>query len=125
MTRVLIPTYPEDLHAEEVALALEDRGHEAVLWCGTDFPTLQTGSIDVRGGEVGWEISGPGLEGGRPPFDVVWMRRPTPPVLPPDLHPGDVPVARRECRDFLDGLYHLAAPEAFWVNPSRPAPAPS
>jgi glutathione synthase/RimK-type ligase-like ATP-grasp enzyme len=45
------------------------------------------------------------------------MRRPTPPVLPPNLHPGDVPVARRECRDFLDGLYHLAAPEAFWVNP--------
>ena len=69
--RVLIPTYPEDLHVEEVALALEDRGHEAVLWCGTDFPTLQTGSIDVRGGEMGWEISGPGLEGGRPPFDVV------------------------------------------------------
>jgi glutathione synthase/RimK-type ligase-like ATP-grasp enzyme len=117
MTRVLIPTYPEDLHAEEVALALEDRGYEAVLWCGTDFPTLQTGSIDVRGGEVAWEISGPDLEGGRPPFDVVWMRRPTPPVLPPDLHPGDLPVARRECRDFLDGLYHLAAPEAFWVNP--------
>jgi glutathione synthase/RimK-type ligase-like ATP-grasp enzyme len=117
MTRALIPTYPEDLHAEEVALALEDRGHEAVLWCGTDFPTLQTGSIDVRGGEMGWEISGPDLEGGRPPFDVVWMRRPTPPVLPPDLHPGDVAVVRRECRDFLDGLYHLAAPEAFWVNP--------
>ena len=117
MARVLIPTYPEDLHAEEVALALEDCGHEAVLWCGTDFPTLQTGSIEVRGGAVGWEISGPGLEGGRPPFDVVWMRRPTPPVLPPDLHPGDVPVARRECRDFLDGLYHLAAPDAFWVNP--------
>jgi len=117
MTRVLIPTFPEDLHAEEVALALEGRGHEAVLWCGTDFPTLQTGSIDIRGVEMGWEISGPGLEGGCPPFDVVWMRRPTPPVLPPDLHPGDVPVARRECRDFLDGLYHLAAPEAFWVNP--------
>lgn len=117
MARILIPTYPQDMHAFEVALALEDRGHEAVLWHGSDFPTLASASIEIRGERLDWEIAGPDLDGGRPPFDVVWHRRPTPPVLPEDLHPGDRPVAKRECQAFLEGLYHLAAPDAFWVNP--------
>jgi hypothetical protein len=115
--RVLIPTYPQDVHAAEIALALEDQGHEAVLWCGGDFPTRQSAAIEIRDGGISLEMAGPDLEGGRPPFDVVWLRRPTPAVLPSDLHPGDLPVARRECRDFLAGLYHLVAPDAFWVNP--------
>jgi hypothetical protein len=117
MTRILIPTYPRDAHAMEVALALADRGHEAVLWNGSDFPTRQSASIDIQGGQVSWEISGPGLDAGRPPFDVVWFRRPTPAVLPPDMHPGDLPVAQRECRHLLRGLYQLVGPDAFWVNP--------
>lgn len=117
MKRVLISTFPKDIHAEEVALALEEQGHEAVLWYGSDFPTVQSATLDFRGGEVDWEISGPGLAGARRPFDTVWLRRPTPAALPADMHPGDLPVARRECRDFLRGLYHLAAPDAFWVNP--------
>lgn len=33
------------------------------------------------------------------------------------MHPGDLPVARRECRHLLRSLYQLASPEAFWVNP--------
>jgi hypothetical protein len=101
----------------EVALALADRGHEAVLWNGSDFPTRQSASIDIQGGQVAWEISGPGLDGGRPPFDVVWFRRPTPAVLPAEIHPGDLPVAQRECRHLLRGLYQLVGPKAFWVNP--------
>lgn len=122
MARILIPTYPKDVHALEVALALEDRRHEPVLWYGSDFPAVQSASISLRGEEMDWEISGPGMAKEQPPFDGVWLRRVTPPVLPRDLHPGDRPVAERECSDFLGGLYHLAAPEAFWVNPlaSRP-----
>jgi len=117
MPRYLIPTEPRDLHAIEVALALEARGAEPVLWLGADFPTLLAGSIDIRGGRAGWELRGAGLGSAHPPFDGVWMRRPTPPVLPADLHPADRPVAERETREFVSGLYHLAAPEAFWVNP--------
>ena len=115
--RYLIPTYPSDVHAVEVALVLEERGHEAVLWHGSDFPTLQSASVDFRGGEMDWEIAGLDLDGVRPPFEGVWYRRPTPPVLPSTLHPADRDVARRECDDFVAGLYLLAAPDAFWVNP--------
>lgn len=116
--RVLIPTYPMDAHAFEVALVLEERGHEAVLWHGSDFPTRAGASLDLRGDRpVGWEIEGPELPPTHPPFDVVWLRRPTPAVLPATLHPGDRPVAERECREFVGGLFHLAAPDAFWVNP--------
>ena len=120
--RFLIVTYPREFHSLEIAQALEDRGHEVVLWYGSDFPTVQSASIDIRDGRTAWELRGPGLEAGRPPFDVVWFRRPTPPVFPKTLHPGDLPVARRETQDFLGGLYHLTAPGAFWVNPlsSRP-----
>lgn len=115
-SRILIPTYPGDIHAVEVALALADLGHKAHLWYGSDFPTQQTASIDIRGTEVGWEVTGPELDACGP-FDVMWMRRPTPPVFPETLHPSDLPVAKREWQDFLGGLYHLAAPDAFWVNP--------
>lgn len=119
MSRVLIPTYPKDVHAVEVGLALEARGHEALLWYGSDFPSLQSASVEIRDGDgkLDWEVNGGDQERIRPPFDVVWLRRPTPAVFPKDMHPADLPVARREARDFLAGLFHLAAPEAFWVNP--------
>jgi hypothetical protein len=120
--RILIPTHPGDPHATEVALALQERGHEAVRWFGSDFPTLQSASIELRQGRFHWDVQGPDLAGCEPPFDIVWMRRPTPAVLPEGLHPGDVPVARRECQEFLGGLYPLAAPEAFWVNPLESHP---
>jgi hypothetical protein len=117
MPRYLITTEPRDLHAIEVALALEARGAEPILWFGADFPTLLAGSITVRDGHVGWELRGDGLPATRPPFDGVWLRRPTSPVLPASLHPSDRPVAEREVREFVPGLYRLASPEAFWVNP--------
>lgn len=117
MARYLITSEPRDVHAAEVALALEARGAEPLLWFGADFPTLLAGSIDVRDGRVGWELRGVDLPAARPPFDGVWLRRPTAPVLPASLHPADRPMAEREVRELVAGLYLLAAPDAFWVNP--------
>jgi glutathione synthase/RimK-type ligase-like ATP-grasp enzyme len=121
--RVLIPTHPGDVHAVEISLVLQEQGHEVVRWYGSDFPTLQSASVELSQQTFEWELRGPGLtSGGVPPFEVVWMRRPTPPVLPEGLHPSDVLVARRECLEFQSSLYQLVAPQAFWVNPleSRP-----
>jgi len=121
MTRALILTFPEDIHATEVALALGDMGHEAVLWYGADFPSRQTASIRIEGGEVRWEARGEGLDVplGGPPFDVVWFRRPSPPDLPEEeLHPGDRKMARQECETFIEGLWRVVVPPgALEVNP--------
>ncbi len=117
MARLVIATYPDDVHAVEVALALDDLGHDVVLWHGGDFPTLQAASLAIDGRGARWDASGPELALGSGAIDAVWYRRPTRPALPGGLHPGDLPVAQRECEDFVDGLWHLAAPQAFWVNP--------
>jgi hypothetical protein len=117
MSRYLIATEPRDLHAAEVALALEAQGAEAVCWFGADMPTRLAGSIGLAGGGVEWELRGETGPAARQPFDGVWMRRPAPPVLPAGLHPADRPVAERELREHIAGLYWLAAADAFWVNP--------
>lgn len=118
MTRVLIPTYLDDIHATAVAIVLRAKGHEPILWHGADLPTRQQSSISVspRGG-LSWDVSGPGLDLAGDRFDVVWWRRPTLPVLPEDLHSGDRHIARRTCAAHLDALWELVAPDAFWVNP--------
>ena len=117
MARVLIASYPDDVHAVEVALALRDLGHAAQLWHGADFPARQTASLRLDGPNLHWQASGPELELAQAAFDTIWYRRPTPPVLPVELDPADRPVAQRECEDFVEGLWHLLAPDAFWVNP--------
>jgi glutathione synthase/RimK-type ligase-like ATP-grasp enzyme len=120
MTRVLIASYPDDIHATIVAEALQARGHEAVLWHGADFPTLQHASVSISDhDETSWEVWGPSLQmTSSSAFDVVWQRRPVfDPVLPSTMHPGDRIVAQRECSTFTRNLWHLLSPQSFWVNP--------
>lgn len=117
MVRILVPSFVEDLHAVEVALALGERGHEVVLWPGADFPTRQVGSLEFADGGLRWDVQGVDLQLDGRPFDVVWYRRAIPPTLPRGMHPGDRPVAQRECDDFVAGMWRLIAPDAFWVNP--------
>ncbi len=120
MSRVLIPTHVDDVHAIAVAAALRKEGHEVALWHGADYPSRQVASISVSEEEgMRWYIEGPEIALDNEPFDVVWMRRPTQPVLPLDseLHPGDRHVAERECGRFYRSLWLMIAPDAFWVNP--------
>lgn len=121
MTRVLIPTYRDDIHATVVGLALERLGHRALLWHGADFPTRQAATMTVSvEEEMRWEVRGEDLAlAGDEPVDVVWNRRPSQPVLPADLPipEGDRYVARREAVAFDRALWPLVAPDAFWINP--------
>lgn len=120
MARIFIPTHLDDMHAVAVAVALERSGHDVSLWHGSDFPSRQVASIAVSEEEgLRWHIEGPGIALDGEPFDIVWLRRPTQPVLPPDgdLHPGDRHIAERECGRFYGSLWQMIAPDAFWVNP--------
>lgn len=117
MVRVLIPTYGGDVHATAVAVALERKGHQAVLWHATDFPSRQVASIRITQSGHGWEVRGTDLHEVEGTFDVVWFRRPTYPVLPEALEPGDRKAAQRACDAFYRAIWQLVAPNAFWVNP--------
>ncbi|HSS50174.1 MAG TPA: hypothetical protein VLX28_14645 [Thermoanaerobaculia bacterium] len=122
MTSVLIMTEPMDFHAYAVAEALRRKGIEAVLWHGTDFPGRQRASVWVDREGFDLEISGPEIALRQARFDTVWNRRPSDPVLPDHLHPADRVPARRDCQHFVWALWHLIAPDAFWVNPLSPIP---
>ena len=116
--KVLIPTETDDSHAKVVARALEQRGHQVHLWYASDLPVRQALSLTFDGSRptaavriAGDEISAEG------PFDVVWLRRATQPMLPADMHPGDREFATEEWTRFLRGAWQVLAPDAFWVNP--------
>ena len=115
--RVLIHTQVGDVHAKVVQRALTTLGHEAVLWYGADLPQQATASVAIDpGGEVNLMLSGPDgpLHG---PFDRVWLRRRSRPVLPEDMHAGDRTFSALEWRQMGQGIALHLAPDAFWVNP--------
>jgi hypothetical protein len=119
MAKILIPTYNPDIHATAVEWALGVKGQKCVRWCVNDFPTRLRGSITVgNASKLKTDIYGANLEHGdlERGCDVVWLRRPVPPYLPDGMHPGDKIIAERECREFLRGVLHTVAPDAFWVN---------
>lgn len=78
MTRVLIPTFPEDLHATEAALALADPGIGLCSGTAPNFPTCQTATVrfDADGESRGARGKGLDLAAGKPPFEVIWFRHP-------------------------------------------------
>ena len=115
MVNVLIPTKPDDLHAIYVKLALEKKGHAAVLWYTGDYPSQQTHSFELKKNNIDWRSSVEQLQNIQ--FDVVWLRRPVKPVLPESLHPEDYENAKKENSMFYQTIWHVIAPQAIWINP--------
>lgn len=118
MTHVLIPTVASDLHAAAVILALRRKGHRATPVFGCDLPTRQVVSLRLSG------MAPPAVSIADDTgvltvadVDTVWLRRPAPPVLPDDMHPGDRQIAARELESFARATWSLLAPDAFWVSP--------
>lgn len=116
-SKILILTEPGDTHAYAVALALERKGAQAVLWHTTDFPTKATESIVFTQERMRVRLRGPGLDLSDFDFGVVWHRRPAYVLEESELHPADRKFAELECYIFRRSLLNLVAPRAFWVNP--------
>lgn len=116
---ILIPTYIEDVHALAIANGLTRCGHEPLLWFGADFPNKMEASFFVSMESFGlYEFGGPNLslDEAKNCIDVVWFRRPTPPVLSPDVHPHDIEFANNEATIFYNSIWLNIADSAFWVN---------
>jgi hypothetical protein len=116
--KVLILTEAKDIHAIAVAQALEQKGAEVTLWATSDFPTRSDESVryDAQG-RRDIRLCGADLHLENPVFDTVWRRRPAYVVDRSSLHPADWAFAVGECGMFRRSLFHLIAPDAFWVNP--------
>jgi glutathione synthase/RimK-type ligase-like ATP-grasp enzyme len=117
VTRILIPTMVGDDHARAVSCACNTRGYTPVRWFTADYPTRQTSSFHFDGdGRMSWTMTGSELTLFDHGFEVVWLRRPVPPVLPPTLHPDDVCTASTENMAYFKSLFYTLAENARWIN---------
>lgn len=116
MINLLIPTMPNDTHAIYVHLAIQQKGHNSLLWQTADFPTLQMHSFEFNNKELHWAAHGPNFSIQNQFFDVVWYRRPRPPLLSNKLHQDDRKSSKKENRALFNSFWHIIAPDALWVN---------
>jgi glutathione synthase/RimK-type ligase-like ATP-grasp enzyme len=122
--RVLIISYPYDIHARAVAYAIRARGHICEEFYCADYPSLTTITLKVstrterdRLGSIARYLNG-SFNVASDTFDTIWLRRRRAPWLPPSMHPGDREVAARQCDYCLSDLIaSLDGPGVFWVNP--------
>lgn len=116
MSRILIATISDDIHAFAVAEALRRKGAQVQVWCTSDFPRISGESIRFQGRNPSLQAEGVSLGGGGERFTTVWHRRI---FSVPDidlLHIGDRAFAARQCDEFRRGFLSLLCPDAFWVN---------
>lgn len=117
MLNILIPTQPDDTHAIYTKLALNAKGHDALLWYTADYPTQQTHSFELLNDELKWCAEGSDLSINNDVFDIVWNRRPQKPVLSDSIHPDDLNNAEKENSMFYQTWWQVIAPRAKWINP--------
>jgi len=117
MRRILVPTMVGDSHARAVCCGCKARGYDLVRWFTADHPTRQLSSFHFSAdGRMSWAIQGSELSLCDQSFDVVWLRRPMPPVLPSTLHPDDIRMASVENLFFYRSLLYTLAEKATWIN---------
>mgnify|MGYP003625939049 CR=1 FL=1 len=113
---ILIVTKPDDEHAKCVHQALCERGHQSYLWQPQSFPVEQQQTFSFKDNNLVWSVKDKVFEWGEIDFDVVWLRRPKGPVLPENLHVGDIENVKHENLSFYKSLWPVIAPNARWVN---------
>ncbi|MEY4577400.1 MAG: hypothetical protein RL701_2103 [Pseudomonadota bacterium] len=117
MTKVLIPTIHDDIHAAAVALVLKDMGHDAIRWFCSDLPSCGAASFEIGGDEperISIVSSAKALQIGD--CDVFWSRRVGEPVASDQLSSADRAVALKESKVFVRGLLMSVSRRRFSVN---------
>ncbi|WED42955.1 hypothetical protein [Legionella cardiaca] len=116
---ILIATAPDDLHAQLVKLALEDKGHRCILWYMGDMPTKQKNSIYCENGHYSWMMEN--AIGAKTitenEIDVVWWRRTRNPFIPKTGHENDFDFIRKENVIFCDSIPLTLVQGPWWINP--------
>jgi len=114
---VCIISNVDDAHAILVESALISKGATVTKWHWADFPSVT--SLSVQLSTTG-ELWLPVVQ--KPLREVsLWVHRGFKPEIPLGLHSSDVLFARRESKEFLDGILAELGSEAFCVNPPAAA----
>jgi glutathione synthase/RimK-type ligase-like ATP-grasp enzyme len=100
--KVVIIAAETDNHAAPVKWALERAGYEVFCWAGLGWPRERRASISLFD-KLWFRLGSTELQDG----DVVWIRRPEPPRVSPDVCEADRKFAEAEYRWFSDSLMYL------------------
>jgi len=114
--RILISTTSGDIHAIAVQHHLRSKGHTVVRWIGSDIPVRQQASTWIKEDGDCFNVYGDEYDLYKPSFDIVWNRRVARPDVPPEMHPGDYTVARRENIAFYQAVLDQLGRHAVWIN---------
>lgn len=115
--KLLIPTEPDDTHAIVVKLAMEELGHQVILFFTADQPTKQRNSVFIDNHNLRWRSSNKFYSILNDKYDVVWWRRARKPHVPTYIsHHDDIEFVNRENDLFFESFTSIIAPDAWWIN---------
>jgi glutathione synthase/RimK-type ligase-like ATP-grasp enzyme len=100
--KIFIAAFESDNHTAPLKWALEQAGYPVVCWPGLSWTEPRQATLSFNGSariELGPHALDPG--------DVVWIRRPNPPVPNPNVNPADKAFAETEYRWFSHSVMYL------------------
>lgn len=100
--KIAIIAPENDNHTAPVKWALERSGHEVLCWAGLGWSRERQASISLFD-KLSLHLGSGELQ----PGDVVWIRRPEPSSLNPNVSEADRKFAQSEYRWFSDSLMYL------------------
>jgi ATP-grasp ribosomal peptide maturase len=111
---ILILTQEHDGHADQVAEALQKRGHAFVRWDTADFPLQTTlrASYKREAWQGGLQVHDHSLDFHR--IKSIWFRKPTRFQVEPSMNAQEARFAANEARIGIGGI--LRSLDCLWVN---------
>jgi glutathione synthase/RimK-type ligase-like ATP-grasp enzyme len=100
--KIAIIAPENDNHTAPIKWALERAGYETLCWAGLGWSPERQASISLSD-RLSIRLGSGELQAG----DVVWIRRPEPPSLNPNVSEADRKFAQGEYRWFSDSLMYL------------------
>src|SRR5437016_4997118 len=107
--KIIILAPENDSHTLPIKWALEKAGYEAVCWAGLGWEQERQASL-LLGDEVEVTLGRHTVK----PGDVVWIRRPEPPLPNPNVSEADKKFAEHEYRSFYLNIAYLLETLPVW-----------
>lgn len=108
--KIVVLAQENDNHTAPIKWALEHAGYEVACWAGLSWTPEQQASLTLKE-QTSVHLGLHTLDSG----DVVWIRRPEPPVYNPRVSEADKKFAEKEYREFNQSIFYLLETLPVWV----------